>query len=497
MNRKLILLLAVIMAATGIWFVFFQIKWIEGAMELREQQFIGNVRRALDEFVSNLERDEVIQIITDQSTTVSNDSSVVPINFDSSQNNISNNVSNNVTFILKNDTIDSADENLNAFENDNQKRLDQPLNNQTYFVYEIINQLTKKRINNRERLDSTKIKTFLDNSLNSNEVYEKYEFAVIDDSKNTIYKTPFFDINNSEEIFRKQLYPNDLFSEKKFFIVLYFTDEDKHMFKYLPRVVITSLLLTLIVISLFATTLYIIFKQKKLSEMKNDFVNNMTHELKTPISTISLASQMLKDKSIPIEIKDVPMLSSMISQETERLGFQVEKILQMAIIERGRLKFKFDLLQSHNIMRDIAKSFNLKVSAKSGKIELEFNAKNNIVYADKLHFSNVIYNLIDNALKYTEDEPVIKISTVNVKQYIVISVADNGIGINKEHLKHIFDQFYRVPTGNLHNVKGFGLGLSYVKRIIDDFQGFIKVKSEFGKGTTFSIYLPFSEDAED
>lgn len=492
MNKRMILLLAVAMAATGIWFVFFQIKWIQGAMEVREAEFIADVKSSLDEFVSNLERDEVIQIITDQSTTVSNDSSAVPINADTAKSHIYNNVSDNVTIVLNKDSlgVDTSYVNNNG---DNTKRLDQPLSNQTYFVYEIINQLTKKRINNRERLDSTKLKKFLENSFKANGIEEDYEFAVIDDENNYIYNTHSFNLELSDEIFRKQLYPNDLFSEKKFFVMIYFTNEDKTIFRYLPKIVLTSLLLTLIVITLFATTLYIIFKQKKLSEMKNDFVNNMTHELKTPISTISLASQMLKDNSIPLESKDVPMLSSMISQETERLGFQVEKILQMAIIERGRLKFKLDFLDSHKILHDIAKSFELKVTARAGKITTNFKAENTIVYVDKLHFSNVIYNLIDNAIKYSSDEPEILVSTKDLKNKIVISIADNGIGISKEHLKHIFEQFYRVPTGNLHNVKGFGLGLSYVERIVDELQGEIKVKSELNKGTTFSLIFPITE----
>ncbi len=492
MNQKLIVLLAVIMAATGIWFVFFQIKWIEGAMEVRENEFINNVRSSLDEFVSNLERDEIIQIITDQSTTITDDSLVVPVNVDSSANNFNN--ASNIIFFHKSDTSYSDTIVEKPYNFDDTKKLDQPLNNQTYFVYEIINQLTKKRINNRERLDSVKIKLFLDQALKDNSINEEYQFSIVDNSNTLYYKTNLYDLNQSTEIFKKQLYPNDLLSEKKFYIILYFTNQDKQLFKYLPKIVLTSLLLTLMIISLFAITLYIILKQKKLSEMKNDFVNNMTHELKTPISTISLASQMLKDESIPLDVKDVPMLSTMISQETERLSFQVEKILQMAIIERGRLKFKFDFLSSHNVITDILKSFDLKIKARYGKLEAAFNAQNDIVYVDKLHFSNVLYNLIDNAIKYTEVEPLIKLSTSNVKDRFVIEISDNGIGISKEHQKHIFEQFYRVPTGNLHNVKGFGLGLSYVKRIVDEFQGQIKIKSELNKGTTFSLYFPVTKD---
>ena len=491
MNRRVIIILALIMAATSIWFVFFQIKWIHGAMEVKEHHFVDNVKLSLDEFVSNLERDEVVQIITNQSTYVSDDSLNVTTNTDSSDALVDINANNFI--FLKPDSSNSISS-TNPLVVDDAKQLNQPFNNQTYFVYEIINELTKKRINNKERFDTTKIKLFLDKALNQNEIHEEYEFAIVDEDKNYLYSSNSFDLNSSDEIFTKQLYPNDLFSQKKIYIMLYFIDEDRKMLKELSKIVITSLFLSLIIISLFAVTLYIISKQKKLSELKNNFVNNMTHELKTPISTISLASQMLKDESIPQDTKDIPMLSNMISQETERLGFQVEKILQMAIIEKGKLKFQLDFIKTHDVLTKISKSFELKINAKLGKIKLDFKAEKEIIYVDKLHFSNVIYNLIDNALKYCEEEPYIKINTYNKNGLMVISVSDNGIGISKEHVKNIFQQFYRVPTGDLHNVKGFGLGLSYVQRIVEEFKGQIKVNSVLTKGTTFYIYLPLVDE---
>ncbi len=484
MNKKTILILAVIMAATSIWFVFFQLQWINGALKIRELQFINNVNSTLDEFVSNLEKQEVIQIITDQNIKITRDSSKFVAQKDANNN-----------FILKN-LLKKDDTTKNYSNNISDKHLkSHPIENQTYFVYEIMNQLTQKRINTRDRFDTTKIKKLLNQTFINNNITEDYKFAIVDNRRNYYFKTKGYSLDNSHEIFRKQLYPNDLYAPKKLFIELYFTDEKNAIFRRLPKITITSLLLTLIIISLFGITLFIIFKQKKLSEMKNDFVNNMTHELKTPISTISLASQLLKDNSIPDEAKDFESLSNMIAQETERLSFQVEKILQIAIIEKGKVKFKFDNIDAHYIINDIIKSFTLKIQSRQGKLEIDLQAQNSIIYVDKLHFSNVIYNLIDNAIKYSEEEPLIKIRTKNKNNLLVIEIQDNGIGIGKDHLKHIFEQFYRVPTGNIHNVKGFGLGLSYVKKIVDEFHGEIKAHSELGKGTTFSIYLPFvSED---
>lgn len=486
MNKKTIIILAVVMAATSIWFVFFQIKWINGAVEIQEKNFIDNINTALDEFVSNLEKQEVMQIITNQSFRVEKDSTKIKLQRDPFNNTF---ISDSTIFYP---TVNQDSNKQNIF-SDN-KTLDRPYENQTYFVYEIMNQLTQKRINTLERIDSNKIKILLKQSFEINNVNEKYKFAIVDEEGTYFYKSHSFDLDETNEIFRKQLYPNDLYTPKKIFIEIYFTEEDHIIFKNLPKIAITSLLLTLIVTFLFAFTLYVIFKQKKLSEMKNDFVNNMTHELKTPISTISLASQLLKDDSIPNEMKDLTTLSRMISQETERLSFQVEKILQMAIIERGRVKFKLVDVDVHAVLINIVESFNLKVNSLDGKLTLKTDATNHSVYVDRLHFSNIIYNLIENAIKYSGDNVDIEVNTHNKSDKIVIEVSDKGIGISKDHLKNIFDQFYRVPTGDVHNVKGFGLGLSYVKRIVEEFGGEIQVKSTLGKGTTFSVFINFTKE---
>ena len=480
MNRKKIIILAIVIAITSIWFVFFQLRWIQGAMEIREQQFVNKVNRSLDEFVSNLEKQEVIQILINQNVKVTQDSSIYIAQKDKNNNLILKN-------LLQKNNADSS----KIISNIPDKRLkNQPVENQTYFVYEIMNQLTQKRINTHERFDTTKIKKQLYEDFRLNGIDEEFKYAIVDNKHVYYFKTKSFNLDNTHEIFRKQLYPNDLNQTKKIFIEIYFTNEENAIFSRLPKIAITSLLLTLIIISIFVSTLYIIFKQKKLSEMKNDFVNNMTHELKTPISTISLASQLLRDNSIPDEAKDFNSISSMISQETERLRFQVEKILQIAIIEKGRIKFKLENIPAHNILETIIKSFNLKIQTRQGKLNKNFMADNDIINVDKLHFSNVIYNLIDNALKYSEDEPQITIRTKNEKNLLRIDVEDKGIGITKEHLKNIFDQFYRVPTGDVHNVKGFGLGLSYVKRIVEEFKGEISIESEIKKGTTFSVFFP-------
>jgi two-component system phosphate regulon sensor histidine kinase PhoR len=255
----------------------------------------------------------------------------------------------------------------------------------------------------------------------------------------------------------------------------------------------SSLTITLFIIIMFSLTLYIMFKQKRLSEMKNDFVNNMTHELKTPISTISLASQMLNDRSIPDEQKNLGHISRIIQTESRQLGYQVERVLQMAIFDHGELKLKREPVDLHDIIETVAQNFLLQMDKRGGKLEFQPEADQSVVTGDLMHLTNVVSNLMENALKYTSRNPEITISTLNENNSIVVSVTDNGIGISKEDQKRIFDKFYRVPTGNVHNVKGFGLGLSYVKLIVEEHGGSIRIKSESNKGSRFDIHLPLEE----
>jgi two-component system phosphate regulon sensor histidine kinase PhoR len=216
----------------------------------------------------------------------------------------------------------------------------------------------------------------------------------------------------------------------------------------------------------------------------------MTHELKTPISTISLASQMLQDGTVSNTQKTIAHLSEVINQESKRLSFQVEKVLQMAVFNEGRLKFKFKEFDVNNMINTVVSNFELRVKNKNGLLETETNAENPVIKGDEVHITNVIFNLLDNAMKYSKEIPEIKVTTENRKDLVVISVQDKGIGISKEHHTQIFDRFFRVPTGNIHNVKGFGLGLSYVKKIVDSHNGTIKVDSALNKGTKFSIFFP-------
>jgi two-component system phosphate regulon sensor histidine kinase PhoR len=253
-----------------------------------------------------------------------------------------------------------------------------------------------------------------------------------------------------------------------------------------------SAILVLVIIFSFYYTVSTILKQKKLSDVKNDFINNMTHELKTPISTVSLASEMLSDSSIEKSKERSDHYIRIIKEENQRLGLLVENILQTAVLDKGQFKLRMQEVDLHEIIDRAISNIRLQVEKREGEIHLEKNAKDNILNADRVHLTNIIYNLVDNALKYSEHKPNIKIATENINGGIQISISDNGIGISKENQKKIFDTFYRVPTGNIHNVKGFGLGLSYVKAAVEKHQGTVRVESEIGKGSTFKIFIPLS-----
>lgn len=292
---------------------------------------------------------------------------------------------------------------------------------------------------------------------------------------------------------RTLLFPNDLEDLKKpNYLFLYFPKQNTFLLKEAGFLVIPTFVLTAMLIGIFVFTILIILRQKKLSNIKNDFINNMTHELKTPISTISLASQMLRDNTVSNTPKTIEHISGIIYQESKRLTTQVEKVLQMAVFNEGTLKLKFKEVNINALINSVVLNFELRVKSKNGELTTDLKANPAIIKGDEVHITNVLFNLLDNAVKYSKDEPKILISSELRDNYLVVSVKDHGIGIQSEYVGQIFERFYRVPTGNVHDVKGFGLGLSYVKKIIDAHKGKIKVDSAIHKGTKFMIYFPIN-----
>lgn len=340
-----------------------------------------------------------------------------------------------------------------------------------------------------DRISGTQVQSLLKEKLSGRGLDMDFEYAVYEEGKKPIFQSSDFNEYEDCSYFRASLFPGRVFNRTTL-ISLYFPNEREHLRKSMGVIGGSSLIITMFIIAMFTLALYIIFKQKRLSEIKNDFVNNMTHELKTPISTISLASQMLNDRSIPEEQKNLGQISRIIQTESRQLGYQVERVLQMAIFDHGELKLKQEEIDLHDIIETVAQNFLLQIDKREGMLEFLPEADNTVIQGDLMHITNVISNLLENAMKYTRSTPEIRIATRNEADSVIVSVFDNGIGIGKEDQKRIFDKFYRVPTGNIHNVKGFGLGLSYVKLIVEQHQGNITLKSEPNKGSQFDIHLP-------
>ncbi|MBK9564608.1 MAG: HAMP domain-containing histidine kinase [Saprospiraceae bacterium] len=277
---------------------------------------------------------------------------------------------------------------------------------------------------------------------------------------------------------------------------LYFPGKSRFLWSNVIGILLSSTVFTGLILMCFSYTIWVIFHQKKVSEMKTDFINNMTHEFKTPIATISLASDSILSPTILDNKDKIIRFINIIKQENKRMLSQVEKVLQMAQIEKRNVELKFHPFDLHDIIRDAVVNAELKVQAKGGSISTQLEATNAEITGDITHISGIINNLLDNAEKYTPNNPEIVISTRNVKGGIEFTIADNGIGMSKDALKNIFEKFYRVHTGNIHNVKGFGLGLSYVKAMVEAHHGKVSVRSETGKGSAFTVMLPSKQNSK-
>jgi two-component system phosphate regulon sensor histidine kinase PhoR len=286
------------------------------------------------------------------------------------------------------------------------------------------------------------------------------------------------------------LFQADIYTSPEY-LLIYFPHEKQFLLTELWGMLLISIILIIVIVYSFMYTIATIFRQKRLSEMKNDFINNMTHEFKTPISTISLACEALSDKDLRGSGEFLDSYLSMIQEENKRLAGMAEKILQTAVIDKGQLKMNKEIIDLHEIITDVIKNLRIQVEIKDGEIKRRLKAGRAKIEGDRVHVTNLVYNLLDNANKYSPKKPLILISTENANNGIVMTIEDHGIGIGKNEQKKIFDKLYRVPTGNIHEVRGFGLGLSYVKAIVEEHHGKISLESEANKGSKFRVFLPF------
>jgi two-component system phosphate regulon sensor histidine kinase PhoR len=347
----------------------------------------------------------------------------------------------------------------------------------------------KKLVVQLNEADKNKLQNILENEFRYHQLQGlKYSFEIIDKKYNGYSKSCKSDFKTNTE---HAWCLDRLFKPEKVELRLSFLNSDEYVYAKMNGMMFSSAGLVLLVIFCFILTIQTIFKQKKLSDMTTDFINNMTHELKTPISTISLASNMLKKPLILDKRDKIVHFASIISEENQKLQNQVEQVLHLAKLERGDFKLQKIQADIHEVIQRAIDSIDLQVNTRGGKIKCYMNAIQTNLMADVTHLTNVVSNLLDNANKYSPEKPEITITTYNREDGVVLTVEDKGIGMSKDKQKYIFEKFYRVTNGNVHDVKGFGIGLAYVKLMIDAHKGHIQLQSELGKGSRFEVFLPF------
>ena len=350
-----------------------------------------------------------------------------------------------------------------------------------------------------ERVDPQLLDSLIDDELGRRGIDERHEYGIFGESGEPVLLSITDDADSAlvaGSTHGIRLFRNDLVGEE-YWLRIHLPDQHRHVLRSMWPLLAASALFVLLIIAAFVFTLRTIWQQKRLGDIKNDLVNNLTHELKTPISTIALACEAMNDSSISKSPEQLRTFTNMIRDENKRLGLLVESVLQSAVVDSGRMRLRLTDLDLHAVLGDVVRNSAIGAQNKGGRVELVPAAELAHVHGDRIHLANIFYNLIDNAIKYCETAPLVQLSTRSDTKGITISVRDNGIGIPRSEQKKIFDRLYRVPTGDRHNVKGFGLGLSYVKAVVERHGGRIRVESEPGTGSTFHITIPFEHGQRD
>lgn len=513
MKKNVIWFVGLTMAVCCMGLIYMQVSYIEAMVRMRKQHFDEGVKRSLYQVAYNLELDETRRYLT---TDLQKDL----------QQNIHRSHIKDGFLTLEHSYMVSSSDGAQLLIESNTKvntkvgtfpKTEKPGSNvklslierqhlalemlrQRYkyqramldeVVYNMLYQASLKPL--EQRINFRRLDQNIKSELANNGITLEYHFRVMGGDGRETYKCSDYVCSARDNTYKELIFKNDPPARMGILEVNFPADILNNYLYSSVKFMIPSILLTFVLLVTFVITLYNIVRQKKITEIKNDFINNMTHEFKTPISTISLAAQMLQDGSVAKSPEVFGRLSGVIASETKRLRFQVDKVLQMSMFEdRKTASLKMKELDAHELLAGVINTFTVKVEQSGGHIEWTPDADDPYIYVDEMHFTNVIFNLMDNALKYKKrDEPLnLDVRTWNSGNKFMISIRDNGIGIRKEDLKKIFDKFYRVHTGNLHDVKGFGLGLAYVKQIIQAQGGTIRAESEIGVGTTFVIVLP-------
>jgi len=501
MKKSTIWILTVLMAVAFTGLLGMQVFYLRGMSKMRYEQFTEAVRQSLYSVSQKLTQREARHFIDENSGNVSTSSYLGSANIGGIKYSfttplgIEGNITINGAASSGSAAHQQPADRYSTAREEIRDRYQRQKNVIDEVIVSIISSASGRPLS--ERADSSLVRTMLRQELDAMGLKIPFEFAVVNRSGTVQYKSAGYKATavDKDNMFIQVLFPQDP-RDKQVFLKVYFPTKNDYIFSSISFMYPT-IAFTLILLVVFVVTVVLAFRQKKLSEMKNDFINNMTHEFKTPISSISLAAQMLNDQSVRKSPTMLQQISTVINDETKRLRFQVEKVLQMSMFEKQKASLKLEEVDANVAIFNIVNTFKLKVEKYGGKIEANLDAMDAIIEVDEMHFTNVIFNLLDNAVKYRKDDVplLLKVGTRDIDDdKLEINIADNGIGIRREDLKRIFEKFFRVNTGNRHDVKGFGLGLAYVHKMVGDLGGTITVDSDYGIGTKFTIIIPLSKN---
>lgn len=522
MSKRLFIVLVILMSLSLIGIIFVQGYWITTAVKEKQEQFSINVNQMLSTVSEDIRQRELRKYfnkfqhlidsvgepkesqITDVFLFVSRDEknnetsiysrgileqdfNITPTFFDKESKDDSTSIKNYIRAATR--TIFTEDFLDNQFGMSPVEKLKEQYNiSKKLMPYEDAIQEIIKQVPIQKRLSSNQIDFVLQRELKNRDMDIDYEFGVYDDGLATKINSGGFK-KNINQIFPVPLFVDDD-GNYDFTLLVSFPDKDKYLLSSILGMVLLSIVFTLIIIIAYSSALYQLIKQKQISEIKTDFINNMTHEFKTPIATINLALDAVQNPKIINDKDKVKRYLTMIREENKRMHAQVENVLRISKLEKNQLDISKEHVEVHDLIEIAVTHVELLVEDREGYVKTHFEAKPSAVLANDTHFTNVLVNILDNAIKYSDGAPKIDVYTENAKNSIIIKIKDQGQGMSKSVQKKIFEKFYREHTGNIHNVKGHGLGLAYVKRIVDDHQGEVFVESEKGKGSTFIIKLP-------
>ena len=503
MNKNFIISIILLLALATVGIAYLQIKLIRQGVELREKQFDSNVYAVLNRTAYHIEQLYAIKKLNKQNNNIHKLSSQlgkklldklgIETNGELDKNFVGtfeiNNPNTGAQLQIKIDTQNGVQTvnylNKNGLNSD-------PIND--FFIKSGGFGIQENGEELKNIISKSEVEATIANELKSAGITTKYQYSLFDPAT---YNTIYSNIDRMTPKIFEESYPiaiyNNLFGNE-LTLLLYFPRKDIYILTNLWMMLTESIIFIAVILFCFGACLFIIYKQKKLSDLTTDFINNMTHELKTPVATITLAGEMLKNQKVLADVDKAKNYASIILEENNRLSSHIERVLQFAKYDKGQIELKKEPVDIHEILKELIASSMLRIQSLNGNVQQNFIASSSVIYADKHHIQNVLNNIIDNAIKYTGNNLLnIEINTFNRLDGIIISFKDNGIGMSKDTIKKIFEKFYRVPTGNVHDVKGFGLGLSYVKAMVEAHHGHVSVQSEINKGSTFEIFLPIGE----